>query len=208
MIVGILLAAGASSRMGEIKPLLQYRGKSFLAACCTYLLDGGVDSVVVVLGDQAEAIQPAVPLDSRIRLAWNPTHAKGQLSSLQVGLGLLPPETIAAVVTLVDHPAITGNTVGALLQAFWKSGKPIVIPTFGGHRGHPVLFARAVFGELLGAPPEQGAKAVVRQDPGRVALVPVSDEGILLDIDTPEAYARLTASEHKQPPNCTKGHSC
>lgn len=198
MIVGILLAAGASSRMGELKPLLQYRGRSFLAACCAYLLDGGVDSVVVVLGNKAEVIQPAVPLDPRIRSAWNPTYTKGQLSSLQVGLGLLPPETIAAVVTLVDHPAIAGDTVGALLQAFWKSGKPIVIPTFGGRRGHPVLFARAVFGELLQAPPEQGAKTVVRRDPGRVALVPVSDEGVLLDIDTREAYARFTAREHNK----------
>ena len=196
MIVGILLAAGASSRMGELKPLLQYRGKIVLAACCTYLLNGGVSNVVVVLGDQAEVIQPAVPLDTRIRVAWNPTHAKGQLSSLQFGLGLLPPETIAVVVTLVDHPAIASDTVGALLQAFRKSGKPIVIPTFGGRRGHPVLFARAVFGELLQAPPEQGAKAVVRRDPGRVALVPVSDEGVLLDVDVPEAYARLTAREH------------
>lgn len=198
MIVGILLAAGASSRMGELKPLLQYCGKSFLAACCAYLLDGGVDSVVVVLGHQAEVIHPAVPLEPRIHVAWNPTHAKGQLSSLQVGLGLLPPETKAAVVTLVDHPAIASDTVGALLQAFWKSGKPIVIPTFGGRRGHPVLFARAVFGELLQAPPEQGAKAVVRRDPGRVTLVPVSDEGVLLDIDTPEAYARFTARKRKQ----------
>lgn len=198
MIVGILLAAGASSRMGKHKPLLQYCGKSFLAACCTYLLDGGVDSVVVVLGHQAEVIQPAVPRDPRIHIAWNPARTKEQLSSLQVGLGLLPPDTRAAVVTLVDHPAIAGDTVAALLQAFQNSGKLIVIPTFGRRRGHPVLFARAVFGELLQAPPEQGAKAVVRRDPARVALVPVSDEGILLDIDTPEAYARFTAREHKQ----------
>ncbi len=91
----------------------------------------------------------------------------------------------------VDQPHVLVRTVEVLLEEFRRSGSPIVIPVHRGRRGHPVLFGRPVFEELLGASQDLGARAVVRADAGRVREVPVADAAVLEDIDTPEAYEEL-----------------
>lgn len=190
MISGILLAAGESRRMGSPKALLRYQGRTFIERSCDALLTAGVDEVIVVLGARAEELRRALPTHPALRAVVNPRYFQGQLSSLTVGIGALSPQSEAAVVNLVDHPLVTAGTIRALIEAFRAAPMPILIASYRGRRGHPVLFASRVYGELLAAPLDQGAKAVVRKAPHRVREVPLDDPGILADIDTPEDYER------------------
>jgi molybdenum cofactor cytidylyltransferase len=193
MISGIVLAAGESRRMGSPKALLRYQGHTFLGHICTTFLTAGVDELIVVLGAHAEELRRAVPTHPALRVVDNPRYFQGQLSSLMMGIGALSPESEAAVVNLVDHPCVTAETIRALIDSFRTAPLPILIATYQGRRGHPVLFSHEVYGELLAAPLDRGAKAVVRKDPARVREVHLDDPGILADIDTPADYARWIA---------------
>ncbi|MEW6299032.1 MAG: nucleotidyltransferase family protein [Thermodesulfobacteriota bacterium] len=190
MISGILLAAGESRRMGRPKALLRYHGQTFLERGCAAFLAAGVDELVVVLGARADELRGAAPVHPAVRVVVNTRAFQGQLSSLMVGIGTLSPGSEAAVVNLVDHPLVTADTIRALITAFRVTPAPILIASYRGRRGHPVVFSAELYGELLAAPLDQGAKAVVRKDPTRVREIPLDDPGILADIDTPEDYAR------------------
>jgi len=190
MISGILLAAGESRRMGSPKALLRYQGQTFIGRICTAFLSAGVDELVVVLGAHAEVLRPALPPHPALRTVVNPRYFQGQLSSLMAGIGTLSPDSEAAVVNLVDHPLVSAETIKALIISFRAAPLPILIASYQGRRGHPVLFSSPVYGEILAAPLDQGAKVVVRKDPSRVREVQLDDPGILADIDTPEDYER------------------
>lgn len=192
MISGILLAAGESRRMGSPKALLPYQGQTFLERICTAFFDAGVDELIVVLGAWEDKLRPALPRHPSLRTVVNPHYAQGQLSSLVCGLGALSPDSEAAVVNLVDHPLIRTETIAALIASFRTDPLPIIIAAHRGKRGHPVLFSRQVYAELLAAPLDKGAKTVVRKDPARVRHVPLDDPGIVADIDTPQDYRRWT----------------
>lgn len=103
----------------------------------------------------------------------------------------------AAVVCLVDHPCVSSRLIQTLIEKFRASGKLIVLPTFQGRRGHPVLFAASLFDELRAAPPDIGARHVVRQRAGDVLEVPTNEEGVLLNINDPAAYEKVL---QKAPP--------
>jgi len=188
MISGILLAAGESRRMGSPKALLYYRGQTFIERICTAFLNAEVDELVVVLGAHADAVRPALPSHPALRAVVNSRYFQGQLSSLMVGIGALSPDSEAAVVNLVDHPLIAPATIKALIDSFRAVPLPILIASYQGRRGHPVLFSSQVYGEILAAPLDQGAKVVVRKEPSRVREVQLDDPGILADIDTPKDY--------------------
>jgi molybdenum cofactor cytidylyltransferase len=190
MISGILLAAGESRRMGSPKALLRYRGKMFIARICEAFLTAGVDELIVVLGARADELKRVIPAHPALRTVLNPHYFQGQLSSLMTGLGAVSVESEAAIVNLVDHPLITTETFQALIASFRADPLPILIASYNGKRGHPVLFSSQVYGELLAAPLDQGAKVVVRKDPSRVREISLDDPGILADIDTPEDYRR------------------
>ena len=192
MISGILLAAGESRRMGSPKALLAYQGQTFLERICTAFFDAGVEELVVVLGAWEDRLRPALPRHPALRTVVNPHYAQGQLSSLVCGLGALSGDSAAAVVNLVDHPLVRPETIAALMASFRTDPLPIIIATHQGKRGHPVLFSRQVYAELLAAPLDKGAKTVVRKDPARVRHVPLDDPGIVADIDTPQDYRRWT----------------
>lgn len=195
MLSAILLAAGESRRMGSPKALLHYQGQTFVERICTAFLTAGVDELIVVLGARAEDIARALPVHPVLRTVVNSRYAQGQLSSLMVGMGALSPESEAAVVSLVDHPMVSSATIKAVIDSFRTAPIPIVIASYQGKRGHPVLFSSHVYGEILAAPLDQGAKVVVRKDPGRVREIPLDDPGILADIDTPEDYRRFAGEK-------------
>lgn len=185
----ILLAAGESRRMGFPKPLLKIGNDTFLEKLARAML-GAADRLIVVIGAHAERVRPAVPRDPRITVADNPEWQRGQLSSIKAGLRAIGPACDGVIVHLTDHPAVAPETFAAVADAWRSSGKPIVIARHKGRRGHPVLFDRSVFAELLAAPEDQGARAVVNVDPGRVMYVDVDDPGVTLDLDTPEDLRR------------------
>ena len=187
MINALVLAAGESKRMGMPKPLLRFEATTFLERIVVVLQRSHVDKVTVVLGSQAPLIRALTDL-SAVDTVMNRAYRQGQLSSLAVGLRSMPAETDAVVLCLVDHPFITSEVVNRVIGAFRETGRPIVVPAFEGRRGHPTLFARSVFDELLNAPTEKGARHVVHSNADRVFEVEVSEPAILTRIDTPEDY--------------------
>jgi molybdenum cofactor cytidylyltransferase len=197
-IAGVILAAGESRRMGRDKALLPVGQETFLEHLIQ-VLRREVSPLVIVLGHHADEIERHIVAAGVLKqpetiVLRNPDYAQGQLSSLKVALRyLIAGPASAAVVALVDHPASTPETIRLLLSRFQQGGAPILIPTCLGRRGHPVLFARRLFRELLDAPLEQGARFVVHQHSGEVELVETQDESVLWDIDYPADYERLLA---------------
>ena len=187
MINAIVLAAGESKRMGIPKPLLRFGGTSFLGQIISILRGADVDRITVVLGAQAQMVQESIDL-SAVDVVVNEDYRRGQLSSLIGGLKIVPPQTDAILLCLADNPLITSETVNRVVGAFRETGSPIVVPVFNGRRGHPALFARPMFDELLNAPPEKGARHVVQSSEDKVFEVDVPEPGVLARIDTPEDY--------------------
>jgi molybdenum cofactor cytidylyltransferase len=198
-IAGLILAAGESTRMGRDKALLPYRGRTFLETIIARLDEAGVSSIRVVLGYHAEAIRAAVA-PARVRVVVNPDYQRGQTSSLQVGLRTLAEERVDGVLlALVDHPAVASETLRALIATFTESRSPVVIPIHQGRRGHPVVIARALFGEILALAEGEGANTVIRRHRAATRFVDVADPGILLDVDDPETYQTMAASNSLNP---------
>lgn len=190
-IAGVVLAAGLSRRMGgAAKPLLPLEGASFLERVVEALRGGGCSEVVVVTGEDERVRAEAERLG--VRAVRNAGAGTEQIDSLRVGLRALAQEVEAAVVTPADFPRVRASAVGALIEAFRARGAPVVLPSHGGEHGHPTLFSRAVFEELLAGPLPEGARSVVHAHAGDLEEVPVPDDGVLHDVDTPEDYRRLT----------------
>ncbi|MGZ3429747.1 MAG: nucleotidyltransferase family protein [Polyangia bacterium] len=180
-----MLAAGASTRMGKPKALLQTRdGRRYVEAIGDRARGGGCERVVVVLGPpHGETIRAAIP---SLTLAWNAHPERGMLSSVQAGLAALPAEVDAALVWPVDIPFVDVATVRALVM---HSGT-IVVPVHNGRGGHPLRLSRAHFAEVTTLDPARGLKALVDAHAAEVARLPVADGAVLVDVDTPDDYAR------------------
>ncbi|MBM62543.1 MAG: hypothetical protein CL484_06300 [Acidobacteria bacterium] len=196
MVPGVVLAGGASSRMGgRPKALLRVGSdqETFLERIVSTLLSGGVDDVVVVTGYHDEVIKRVVDRMSKpVRLVQNPSPELGQLSSLLAALKAIDhPGVRAMLVTLVDLPLLSAHTVRALLEAYRRNRSMIVRPVRAGRHGHPVIFDRALFKALSEARPQYGAKPVVRDHLDESIEVEVDDEGAFLDVDTPADYERM-----------------
>lgn len=193
-IVAILLAAGESRRMGYPKPLLRIGDESFVGRTTAIALNV-TSTVVIVLGAHADRIRSAISSDSRIIVVENPDFKSGQLSSLKVGLAAaLGAGADAVIVHLADHPLVSPATFRALLNNYGDPTHPIVVARYQGRRGHPVIFDRSVFAELMAAPEDQGARVVVNADPERVMYIDVDDPGVVLDLDTPADLAKAGLS--------------
>ena len=195
IVVGVILAAGQSTRMGQPKALLPspHTGRTFVTQLIHSLQEGGVDRLGVV-GRPTDAglrreIAGAVP---HVDFVDNPSHELGQLSSLLAGLAYAEAHGAAgALVVPVDMPLIRAATVRAALEAFVSSDRPVLRVTHRGQHGHPVIFGAGLFAVLRNADPSLGARAVLREDPSRVRNLEVDDPGVLRDIDLPDEYRRL-----------------
>jgi len=194
MICGIVLAAGRSRRMGEPKAFLRAGERTFLEHAVRVLEEGGCGLVVVVTGPMndetaRQIAEDAAALDAGI--AVNPDPDSEQADSLRTALFALPPEATAAVVAPVDVPGVSGALVRAVIEAWRGTGAPVAVPGRKGRHGHPVLFDRRVFGELMRRDLPQGARSVVHAHARDLATVPV--DALAADIDTPEDYRRWRA---------------
>lgn len=197
MLAAVILSAGASSRMGRPKALLPYREGTFLEHLIEITRDSRIGVTRVVLGAGADEIRTAAKIDPSI-VALNMDWEKGQLSSIRAGLRSLEGIEIDGIVLCpVDHPLVSARLVSELVARFHKDKKAIVLPTFNGHRGHPAIFSKALFGELLTAPDDKGARAVVWAHAGDVLEVPTEEEGILLNINDPDMLERAIGPDQK-----------
>ena len=197
MIRAIVLAAGASSRMGQAKAALPLgtTGDTVVARVVATLLAAGLPSVAVVAGAHIDAVRAAMPrFEPRARVVEHLGWAQGQLSSLLAGLAAVDgPNLEAILVTLVDVPLVRPDSVAAIVHAWRQSRAPIVRPVDGDRHGHPVIFDRAVFDDLRRADPAVGAKAVFAAHASRRLDVPIKDDGAFVDIDTPTDYRIVQA---------------
>src|SRR5215203_2661626 len=190
MIPGIVLAAGASARMGTPKPLLTLGNRTFVRRILEALRDGGLPDAVVVVRPGDARVAGEVAAAGFGRIVENPRADLGQLSSLLAGLDAVDvPGIVGALVTLVDVPMISAATVRAVVSAAALDDAPIVRAVHRGRHGHPVIFKRVTFAALRAADPAVGARAVVRAHP--VLEVEVDDPGVTEDVDTPQDYARV-----------------
>jgi molybdenum cofactor cytidylyltransferase len=203
MTPAIVLAAGASTRMGRPKALLEAGDRTFIRRILDTLRAAGVPDAVVVVRAGQDTIVAEVEASGFGRTVLNPRADEGQLSSLITGLDAIDrPGVDAALVTLCDAPLIGAAAVRILLERAAVSTAPVVRAVHQGRHGHPVIFKRQLFDPLRRADPAAGAKAIVRSVP--VEDVETGDPGVVDDVDTPEDYARLfgpSAPVNRHPPN-------
>jgi len=198
MLAAAILAAGESRRMGSPKALLDYRGQTLVDHLSDMVRHPRIGVVRVVLGAKAEEIRGRIRVDPAA-IVVNEGWESGQLSSIHAAIRSLPVgETEGLMLCAVDHPLIARETIARLIAEFDASGKAIALPTYKGRRGHPVIFRATLYEALLAASPEFGARQVVWSNAGSVAEVAVEDEGVVLNLDDPEAYRRaIKMSEQK-----------
>jgi len=197
---GIILAAGASTRMGSDKALLPWppattSGETFLSAAIRALASEA-EIVFVVAGANTSRIAPVVYAHGA-SLVENSNPERGQFSSLQAGLqAVLSHGRDAAVVTLVDRPPVQQSTLRQLLLAFeqtLEARKWAVVPEFQGKHGHPIIVAREMIEAFLRASPESNAREIEHSHQEFIDYIPVQDPFVALNVDTPEDYAKLSA---------------
>jgi molybdenum cofactor cytidylyltransferase len=193
LIAGVVLAAGRSSRMGAPKALLTYHGETFLGRIVGAFLKGGCDPVVVVVGPPEERDSTRIAAEALrlgARVAVNPVIGSQQIDSLRVALNHVPAGAEGILATPVDSPGATAEVVAALIEA-GRRGAPIAIAAYEGRRGHPTLFGRDLFPELMTDDLEAGARTLIGRYLDSLVQIDVQQPEVLLDIDTPAEYRRL-----------------
>lgn len=193
-VVGVVLAAGKSVRMGSRKASLAIDGRdTYLTRLLrTFGEAGGLAETVAVLGHDASAVEAELlQAGLAVRCVVNHGFEAGQLSSLIVGLeSAALPGVEAILLGLVDAPLVSARTVQAVLGRYLETGAPVVRPVRGPQHGHPVLIDRALFGAIRQADPTVGAKPIVRAHVSPSGDVEVDDDGAFMDLDTREAHER------------------
>lgn len=193
MISGLVLAAGLSKRMGRPKQQVMLRGRPMLDYAVRSFLASKAGEVLVVL-------RPGITWQApeSVKTVMNSESSSGISSSLRAGLKALGQQSEGVVVGLGDKPAVLASTIDRLILSHESSDAGILVPTFHGTRGNPVLFVRSLYPSLLKLQGDEGARALMERIPASVKEVPVDDEGILLDVNTPadvptmeEVLARL-----------------
>lgn len=194
-IVGLVLAAGQSRRMGtRNKLLIELQGKTLVQHAVDALRGAGLESITVVSGHEAERLEQALAT-SAIEIVHNPEFATGLASSLRYGTRALPPEADGVVVALGDMPLVNAALITRLIEAFDPSRRQsIVVPTVRGKRGNPVLWGARYFEEMEQLSGDVGAKHLIGLHGEEVFEVACDDEASLLDLDTPQALAAFEAA--------------
>ena len=189
-IAAIILAAGESRRMGEPKALARFGQQSFLEAIIASFQSAGLEDLAVVLGHDASNVLGKVQ-HLPVQFVINKDYPSGQFSSFQTGLAALPPIVDGAFLALVDQPQIGSHIISVIKEAFLANPQKIIIPTFNGRRGHPPIFPRSVFEEIVLAPDTETATKIVRSHPELIREIQVASESVLWNINTKEELAEV-----------------
>ncbi len=189
-ITPVILAAGASSRMGQPKALLDFDGRT----CLEIALESvrGLGTPVVVLGAHREQIQSRVRLGS-VQLALNEDHERGEVSSLKAGLSCLAPSAAGFLLRPVDFPLVSSEEVDSLVGVFLRdrdADKALFVPSYGMQRGYPVLCRRELADEFLSLPDGAPLRTVIGRHTQRICHVGLDQSYVLMDMDTPADYQK------------------
>lgn len=188
-VAAILLAAGASRRMGTCKQLLQLEGKTVLARCLETLLHGGIGEIVVVVSPSGDEV-PGVAASYPVRVVRNAQPDGDMAASICTGRDALSPSVTGVVIALCDYPLVRTETIARLAEAHRQAPGSIMVPCHDGHRGHPPLWPRQLL-DALETP--LTLRDLLRDNMERVHHLELPDDGVLIDMDTPEDYHRIAA---------------
>lgn len=189
-VVGVVLAAGESRRMGKLKALLPFGDRTVIEQVIHTLWQVALDGVVVVVGHRAPEI--AAVLESLpVHLLYNTRYREGMTSSVQVALRHIAPIPEAYLLALVDQPHVSHESAQRVLEAFAQTHKGLVIPTYQGKRGHPIVLSCKYRQEVLALGRQQGLNLITRGHPEDTLEVPLTDDFILQDMDYPEDYEAI-----------------
>lgn len=189
---GLILAGGASSRMGTPKALLRVGDKTFIDHLIG-LFHRSTQPVLVVLGHDAELVRHGIESRTPLTFAVNPQPERGMLSSLQCGLRELAAKTAAVIFSPVDYPNFQAATLARIAETFLNNACDVVVPVCLGVRGHPVCISRRVIDELITLPETGQARDVIRLHRDTTIFLEVDDPGIAADVDTPDDYRALVS---------------
>lgn len=200
-LAGVILAAGLSRRMGRFKPLLTIGRRTLLARAVACLDQAGVHNLRVVTGHQADDLRPALE-DLGLAEVHNPEYARDMYTSVRAGVAALPEGIDAFFLLPVDIPLVRPASLNHLRPAFAAARPALALPTFLGEPGHPPLIAADLIPAILTWPGQGGLQGLLERYADRTLAVPVADQGVLWDMDTPEDYAHLQAVwERRRFPN-------
>lgn len=187
-VAAILLAAGESTRMGDVKALLDWGGRPLIAHQVAELLAGGAGPVFVVLGHEAARLRAHLPDDPRVRVAFNPDYRQGRSTSIRTGLAALPAESPGFFIVNVDQP--TGREViEQLIAAHLDAGALLSVPVVADKRGHPPLFSAALRDEVATVSEESdGLKRIVRARETDILRVPIDSPLVATNLNRREDY--------------------
>jgi len=189
----IILAAGASTRMGSPKQLLPYRGRPLVVHAVEQALASRAAEVLVVVGANAEAVSQALQSHRNVQLLCNADWQQGMGTSIRAGMQAAT-HLDAVIIALGDQPLVGPARLNSLIATLEQTGKPIVAARYAGVAGVPALFTKTFFPKLLQLPPGAGCKGLIEANPGETTLVDCPEGE--LDIDTPEDYAKANSHPH------------
>jgi molybdenum cofactor cytidylyltransferase len=191
-IAGVLLAAGSSARMGTNKLLLPLAGESVVRRAVRRAAEAGLDPLVVVLGHDPERVAAELA-GLPFAAVLNPDWALGKSASVRAGIRAVPPEAVAAVVILADMPLVTAAMLAELARVYRQGSAPIVASRYGEVHAPPMLYDRALFGELVAMEGDGCGKHVVKAHRAEAAVLSWPPDA-LADLDVPSDYARVKAA--------------
>ncbi|MDI6764544.1 MAG: molybdenum cofactor cytidylyltransferase [Thermodesulfobacteriota bacterium] len=190
IVSAILLGAGESKRMGRDKLFLPWGKETIFEHCLQSLLCSRVNEVVVVVNSRMKEMAERLK-KKKIKVIINPDYRKGMSGSIRYGMKAIDSQSDGILIALGDQPFLKRRTIDALIGAFRRGEGEIIVPSFRGRRGHPVIFHRKYEEELLRLRGDAGGKTIMMKHPEDVRIIPVKSEGVIRDIDTWGDYRKV-----------------
>ena len=191
---GIILAAGASTRLGQPKQLLRLKDKYLIEWVLDAALNSRLSKIVLVLGYSHQKILQALDKKSqhsKLYIKVNPQYREGQSHSLRTGLSTVKDDFAAVIFLLGDQPLLNSATINTLLKKFWSTDKDICVPTYRGKRKTPAVFGRRFYRQLMDIKGDRGARQLIDANPDQVQTVEMQDPLYFFDVDTQKDFESL-----------------
>ncbi len=194
----LILAAGLSSRMGQLKLLLPLVGGNTLESTTDCFSGAGLDDIYVVTGHESDRIRNSYRYSNDVHLVYNAHYKDGMFTSVMAGICAMGDDITAFLMMPGDCPLVSPDTVRDVITEHEKTGAPIVRPTFNGRPGHPCLISMQYKNELLGGEFPQGMRTLMQRHAADIVSVPITDEAVLWDMDTAEQYEFMVQKAKKR----------